>query len=124
MYSLLQFEVSWRASILPVTEVPVVLPEVVIAPSSAEVNQEPSGSWAGTATFSGAWTLMASGPSSGAAVAAAPCAAARASANFVRNFISICAAVRPRILIVVRGRLGPARRFWSSAGAHRVRPCG
>jgi hypothetical protein len=39
MYSLLQLLISWRASILPVTDVPVVLPEVVIAPSSAEVYQ-------------------------------------------------------------------------------------
>ena len=39
MYSLLQLAISWRASILPVTDVPSVLPEVVIAPSSADVYQ-------------------------------------------------------------------------------------
>src|SRR5450830_271059 len=43
MYWLLQSSSSWRASILPVTEVPTVLPEVVMAPSSAEVLQLPMG---------------------------------------------------------------------------------
>jgi hypothetical protein len=51
MYSLLQLLISWRASTLPVTEVPLVLPLVVIAPSSAEVYQLlPSGM-----TLVGAW---------------------------------------------------------------------
>src|SRR5689334_2771997 len=70
MYSLLQLEVSWRASTLPVNDVPVVLPEVEIAPISAEVYQAPSGSLPGGLTGIGAcgfrlWLGSTTGGTSG-----------------------------------------------------------
>ena len=86
MNSWLHCDVSWRASILPVTDVPLVLPDVLIAPSSAEVNQPPSGI-AGIMTLSGAWTSPTWGRS-GAALAA-PWTLTTSSARIGDSFISI-----------------------------------